>query len=169
MAFADDLNNKVNDFNRDKPIVPDKESLISKTIERYTRDIKNLCIQHAKTGKTSLKGFFVPYREVSYDYEYGPYVVDRPQSYVTMKPTEGKSGSLTGGACDLSQAVIGIDNDSTVDIIGNGIVGLLSKDGFKKLSILHIVGPKYVESKGVFGVRAIEQGICHYFFLEIEW
>lgn len=192
MSFADDLNSKVNEFNRkNNDVITDDEFVLIK-VKQYTEQIKQLCSSEAALGRKTLCGFFAPERmDCSYDVTFdGPFILNFPKSIKDEKPkkTMNLSGytMLAGGATEIKRAGIhlydgleygrpiacaakGAVDSAMIEKVRVGIIKELSIAGFKKLEIANLTGPFYSLRKVLLTEMVSDVGTIHYFYVDIAW
>lgn len=194
MKFAESLNAEVNGFyKREMDVITDDEFVLIK-VKQYTEQIKQLCVNAARGGQRGLRGFFVPERkdcnyEVTYD---GPLMFDKPRNLIYKRPIKSMDrcgrACLAGGAYDLERANIylfdGLEYGKPVACAGRmtdgtmnalvekvrvGIINNLSCEGFGKLEIEHLRGPRYALKKHLLMELVSVVGSSNYLYVDIAW
>ena len=185
MSFADELNSKVNDFNAKAADVLTENEFIAIKTKQYTLQIKQLCTAQANQGKKSLRGFFVP-ETIDHNYETttdGPCILDEPKSLIDKKPSKNSLyGGIYGGNLSLIPASIylfdGKDygkpahfkvDGAMIEKVRAGVLSNLAGEGFTKLVIEHLTGPRYGLQKLLFNEIVTTVGANHYFYVDIAW
>ena len=170
MSFADELNSKVNNYNRNLPKEQTENEILLETIQKYTGEIKQLCTEQANKGLRALRGF---YQMGGVDNshgrnEYGPQIVECPKSVIEQIPFR-KDPEFPGRFLPAVHPLwygmeVHPDDRVRIEVLKN-----LSQAGFKKLEIERLTGNVYGIKKHLFHDSIIVVGQRDYYYVDIEW